>query len=86
LTVYLTDEPFADIAMAYAAQDPTARVVLLQDAVYLARRGSLKGEIYVIGDDVTRRGLSDFISSAVHVIGYDGLVDLMERDRVVNFL
>lgn len=86
MTVYLTDEPFAEVALAYAAEDPTARVVLLQDAVYLTRGGNLKGEVYVIRDDVVRRGLSDSISSTVHVIGYDGLVDLMDKDRVVGFL
>jgi sulfur relay protein TusB/DsrH len=85
LTVYLIDEPFADVGLTYASEDSMAKVVLLQDAVYLAR-GALKGEIYVIRDDVARRGLEHSISPAVHVIDYLGLVDMMEKDRVIGFL
>ncbi len=83
--MYLVDEPFYDIAMAYASQDAGARVVLLQDAVYFAT-GAQAAEVYVIRDDVNRRGLELKVHNSVRVIDYRGLVEMMEKERVVNFL
>jgi tRNA 2-thiouridine synthesizing protein B len=80
------DEPFADVGLSYAANDPEARVVLVQDAVYLAHGGGLKGLVYAIAEDVSRRGLSGSIDSGVGLIGYDELVKMMEAERVVCFL
>jgi len=87
LTVYLVDEPFADIGLVYAAGDPEARIVLLQDGVYVARAGPVRGDLYMIRDDVSRRGLATHVfPTNVHMIGYDDLVEMMEKDRVVCFL
>jgi sulfur relay protein TusB/DsrH len=86
LTIYLVDEPFAELAFAYAATDASAKLVLLQDAIYLARRGGVKGEVYVIGDDATRRGLDGSFPAGVHKISYPDLVAMMEAEKVVNFL
>ncbi len=80
------DEPFAAVGLAYAASDPEARVVLLQDAVYLACKDGMQGKIYVVRDDVTRRGLTGSIPAGVESIGYDRLVELMEKERVLCFL
>ena len=86
MTLYLVDEPFADIAFAYAAIDPAARIVLLQDGVYIARNGTFKGEVYYIGDDAVRRGLAGAFPSGAHAIGFDELIGMMEEEKVVNFL
>jgi sulfur transfer complex TusBCD TusB component (DsrH family) len=86
LTLYLVDEPFANLAFAYSANDPAARVVLLQDGVYVARRGAFKGEVYYIADDATRRGLGGPFPSGAHCISFDELIAMMETDKVVNFL
>ncbi len=86
MTIYLMDEPYADVGLAYAADDPDARVVLVQDAVYLARGDVLKGRIYALADDVSRRGLKGTIDSGVGLIGYDELVRMMEAERVLCFL
>ena len=86
MTLYLVDEPFAKLAFAYAANDPSARVVLLQDGVYVARGGAFKGEVYYIGDDATRRGLAGPFPSGAHSIGFEELVTMMESEKVVNFL
>ena len=86
MTVYLVDEAFLDIAFSYSALDKDARVVLLQDAVYYAVKGQARGEVYVVEDDITRRGLKSMIHPSVHVIGYADLVQMMERERVINFL
>jgi len=86
LTIYLMDEPFAEVGLAYARNDPGARIVLLQDAVYLACKAGLQGRIYAVRDDVTRRGLTSSVVAGVEMIGYDKLVEMMEAERVVCFL
>jgi sulfur transfer complex TusBCD TusB component (DsrH family) len=84
--LYLVDEPFASLAFAYAALDPSTRIVLLQDGVYVAKKGAFRGEVYYIGDDATRRGLTGAFPSGAHPIGFDELMVMMENDKVVNFL
>ena len=86
MTVYLIDEPFVDVALSFAAEDSGARIVLLQDAVYSSPKVRAPGQVYVIDEDVARRGLKARIPPAVHVIGYDGLVEMMEKEKVINFL
>ena len=86
MTVYLVDEPFVDIAIAYAAKDRTAQIVLLQDAVYSVARVRASSPVYVVADDIARRGLSSRMPPSVHTITYDELVAMMESERVVNFL
>jgi len=86
LAIYLVDEPYADLAFAYAAYDPSAKVVLLQDGVYLAKRSLFKGEVYYIGEDAISRGLGDSFPQGAHPIDFAGLVSMMEAEKVVNFL
>ena len=86
MTVYLIDEPFVDVALSFAAKDSGARIVLLQDAVYSSPTVREPAQVYVIDEDVARRGLNSRIPPAVHVIGYDGLVEMMEKEKVINFL
>ncbi len=86
MTVYLIDEPFVDVALSFAAADAGARIVLLQDAVYSSPRIQTPGEVYAIDEDVARRGLKARMPPTVHVIGYDGLVEMMEKEKVINFL
>ena len=86
MTVYLADEPYLDIAVAYASADKAARLVLLQDAVYAALTGKVRDAAYVLEDDVARRGLKGKTPSSVSVIGYSDLLQMMEREKVVNFL
>ncbi len=86
MTVYLVDEAFLDIALSYSSSDKAARVVLLQDAVYSVVKGKVRGDVYVLEDDVTRRGLKSKIPQSVHTIGYAELVQMMEREKVINFL
>ncbi|MDG6901406.1 MAG: hypothetical protein JRM80_05535 [Nitrososphaerota archaeon] len=86
MTIYLVDEPYIDVAMAYASSDGEASLVLLQDAVYATQTGRVRGKAFALDLDVMRRGLAGRIPPSVTVIGYPELVQMMERDRVVNFL
>lgn len=86
MTVYLVDEAFCDIAFSYASTDGNARIVLLEDAVYFALKGRLGRETYALVDDVNRRGLNSKVPSSLHLLTYDDLVQMMEKENVVNFL
>jgi sulfur relay protein TusB/DsrH len=86
MTVYLVDEPFLEVALSYAAKDPEAKVVLLQDAVYSCMAVEGRGGVFVVADDVERRGLGGRMPAGVRTITYDELVAMMETERVVNFL
>ncbi len=86
MTIYLVDEPFVDTAVSYASLDSEARVVLLQDGVYSAARITTLKQVYVIEDDIARRGLGSTIPPRVHVISYDELVQMMKEEKVINFL
>ncbi len=86
MTVYLVDEPFVNLAASFAAKDERARLVLLQDAVYSTRRVHSPRPVYVLDEDVSRRGLESKIPPSVQVVSYDQLVKMMEEEKVVNFL
>ena len=86
MTLYLVDEPHLEIATAYAKIEKGARMVLLQDAVYSALTGKVPGEAYALENDVARRGLGGRVPKSLRVIGYSELVQMMEKERVVNFL
>ena len=69
------------LGAAFGLED--AAVVLMQDAVHLARESPLLAEafnkrtIYVLGVDVTRRGLDAESIKGLRSLGYGELVDLM---------
>jgi len=86
MTVYLVDEQYLEIATAYARIEKDAQVVLLQDAVYAALSAKIPGNAFALRSDVSRRGLSDRVPKTVKVIDYPDLVQMMEKERVVNFL
>ncbi|MDG7001007.1 MAG: sulfurtransferase complex subunit TusB [Nitrososphaerota archaeon] len=84
MTVFLVGEDSLNVALSYSS--PDGRVVLLEDAVYAAVKGNVNGNVYVLGDDVERRGLKSKIPSTVRIITYTDLVKMMETEKVVNFL
>lgn len=70
-----------------AKVDGDARVVLIQDGVYLdAKEIAAAGKkVYALRKDVEKRGLASRLSSSVELIDYGRLVDLMFEDKVINF-
>jgi sulfur relay protein TusB/DsrH len=67
-----------------AARDLSADLVLTQNSVYIAGKGTLEGfagSVYAIDEDLRLRGIPDIPESVrpegVRRIGYDELVDLM---------
>jgi sulfur relay protein TusB/DsrH len=83
--LYILKGPSGKAGIDLALMDKDAKVVLIEDGVYLDT-GPLKGKakLYALEKDVEKRGLSDKLVG-VELIDYEGLVDLIERDRVANF-
>lgn len=86
MTIYLVDEQFVDTAVSYASLDPSAQIVLLQDAVYSVTKMNSPKQAYVIDDDIARRGLKSKLPPGTNVISYDQLVQMMKKEKVINFL
>ena len=84
MAVFLVGEASLNVALSYSG--PDSRLVLLEDAVYATVKGEVGGNVYVLSDDVNKRGLKSKIPSSVHVISYSDLVKMMESERVINFL
>ena len=84
MTVFLVGEASLNVALSYS--NPDSSVVLLEDAVYAVVKGKVGENVYVLNEDVSRRGIKSKIPSSVHVISYTDLVKMMESDKVVNFL
>ena len=81
--LYLIDKPAAEQAFELAKADKNAKVVLIQDGVYLDSKG-LK-EVYAVKRDIDLRGLGTRVPASVKRIGYDELVDLIVANKVINF-
>lgn len=86
MALYLVDKPLADNALALARLDDGAKIVLIQDGVYVDVADLADSrEVFAISDDVTKRGLASLLDPRIKVIDYGGLVDLIVSDKVYNF-
>lgn len=85
--LYLINKSYGENGLKLAKLDKEAKVVLIQDGVYLEARhfvGS-KVKVYAVRDDVLKRGLTDKIAKDVEFIDYSELVDLIVENKVINF-
>jgi sulfur relay protein TusB/DsrH len=70
-------------ALRAALSIDDSAIVLIQDAVYMARESTHVKEalnehtIYVLGGDAAKRGLPPESLEGLLILGYDELVDLM---------
>jgi len=85
--LYLVDQSASQNGLELARIDPDARVVLIQDGVYLGLAGaaSIGTRVYALERDVTRRGLARRMAEGVELIDYAALVDLVVENKVINF-
>ncbi len=82
MALYLIDLPFAKIGLDVAKRDSEAKVVLIQDGVYLDPTGI--ENVYAVKEDVDKRGVAAKLGNA-KIIDYDDLVNLIVENKVVNF-
>ena len=85
--LYLVDKPAGETALQLARADGNAKVVLIQDGVYLDARAvnSAGREVYAVRRDVELRGLSSRVPAFVKQIDYGELIDLIVENKVINF-
>lgn len=86
MALYILDKELGANGIALAGQDTGAKVMLIQDGVYLDL-GPLEGksEVFAIKDDVDKRGLSGKLPQWVKLIGYGEAIDLIVAQKVINF-
>jgi len=78
-----TEEAKAGLSIA---RETASDLVLLQNAVYLARQGKLEGvtgAVYALEDDTRLRGVRAQ-GEGVKAIGYGEFVDLMADDKIIG--
>jgi len=80
------DEAHFEVAVSHASLDKEAHVVLIQDAVYPAMSGKVRGRAFALDVDVAKRGLNGKLPRSISIIGFSELVQMMEKEKVVNFL
>ena len=85
MALYLIDKPFGANGLHLAELDPDAKIVLLQDGVYLKTDAIVGKPIYAIKPDVEKRGLSCRLPKSIRLIDYPEFVDLIIADKVYNF-
>lgn len=85
--LYLLDKAIGQNALPIAVQDKGAKVVLIQDGVYLETEPlrAAGAEVFAIGQDVQKRGIAGSLPSHVKVIDYGQLIDLVFANKVINF-
>jgi tRNA 2-thiouridine synthesizing protein B len=85
MALYLVDKLYGDNGLALASADSEAKVVLLQDGVYLDTGKVSGAELYALTEDVENRGLQNVVTASVKRIDYGELVDLIVANKVYNF-
>lgn len=85
MALYLVDKHQGPEALAIAALDPEAQVVLIQDGVYLDTKPVADKTVYAVAEDAKRRGLVGELPSYVKLIDYGEVIDLVVANQVVNF-
>lgn len=84
--LYLVDKQFESSALPLIELDDEAEVVLMKDGVYIRLDKIRAKKIYAIKDDVEKRGLKDILERKVTLISYPELIDLIEVNKVANFI
>lgn len=84
--LYMIDIHHHKIGFEYAKMDEEAKIVLIQDGVFL-KAGDLPDipEIYAVKEDVERRAMGQRLGDKVKLIDYEELVDLIMSNKVINF-
>ncbi len=84
--LYLLGSTAGRNGLELAKTDADAKIVLVQDGVYLDASDLVRAgkKVYAIAGDVEKRGLKGRLSN-VELIDYAKLVDLIVDDKVINF-
>ncbi|MCL5962329.1 MAG: hypothetical protein M1358_23955 [Chloroflexi bacterium] len=84
--LYLIDLPFGQNGLELARLDSEAKIVLIQDGVYLGTQDFGSRQVYAVKKDVEKRGVAGRLPQNATVIDYGELVDLIVDNKVINFV
>jgi sulfur relay protein TusB/DsrH len=92
--IYSKSNNFEEVIKALKSQSVEVDVLLLQDGVYLADRGSPSSQtlkalgvgIHALENHVEERGISNRLIAGVDLVNYDQMLDLMmeKTDKVIS--
>lgn len=85
MAVYLIDQQQGPEALSIASLDAEAKVILIQDGVYLDTKSVADKAVYAVAEDVKKRGLVDRLPKYVKIIDYGEVIDLVVANKTVNF-
>jgi len=80
--LYLIDKPMAEVGLRTAAEDPEARIVLIQDGVYLSP--DVDAPVSAVARDVAVRGVD--LPPDIDRIPYDDVVAAIVEQEVKSFV
>ena len=83
MAIYLIDRKYSELSLDLVKRDENPTVVLIQDGVYLDP--SVFNEVYLLEDDVKKRGMGELPGNAKQ-ISYDQLIEMMETEKIYNFI
>jgi sulfur transfer complex TusBCD TusB component (DsrH family) len=85
MALYIFDAPYYKNGIPYALNDNEAKILLLNDALYIDASSIEGREVYVLTSEVAKRGLSTIIPESFKRIDYGEAVDIIMANRVINF-
>jgi sulfur relay protein TusB/DsrH len=88
MALFLIDKNLSQMGLLLAKTEENARVVLIQDGVFIevSRDDFLPGtEIFYVENDLAKRGIEN-IPEGSRMINYDELIDLIENEKIYNFI
>lgn len=85
MALYLINGRLGKTGLEIAKKDQEAKIVMIQDGVYIDTSFTGIKEIFYLEEDVKKRGLEEKIGSE-KLISYDQLIDFIVNDKVYNFI
>ncbi len=86
MAVYIIDKRFADLGLDIAKRDKEAKIVFIQDGVYINSPSVEDGtSLFYLKSDLQDRGITSLPEGAKKIT-YEELIDLIEKERVYNFI
>jgi len=86
MSLYLIDKKLARFGLQVAEKDDDAIIVLIQDGVFsdISSIPDSK-KVFMVESDVRKRKIEDIPENA-EMISYTDLIDLIEKEKVYNFI
>ena len=85
MAVYIIDKNSADIAIPYASMDENAKIILVQDGLYIDSESLKDKKVFVFNEEVEERGLGDILPKEFDRIDYNEGIELMIDEKVFSF-